>query len=232
MSEDAHNSDNDPVDPTVCCIFGCMEPSTVYLDNNWYCDFHGKEYETSRDTCAEPGCGEAGVVSSSNTHAKFCITHAWKQDRTVDDNGLSHPGPAESSPKIPMVPTVPTVYINYVEPKKFLEDEGTRFRHIADFQEYISSGIEAVTNSIKKYKNENDLIRLVKLEACLKFVEIYMETLSGFDNKKWDLNNLLDKCVPSRDVLSQIKADKEHEIARGKAEHERNKTKDKESGSR
>ena len=92
MSEDAHESYNPDIDPTVCCIFGCGDPSTMFLDSHWYCDLHGKEYERDR-SCAEPGCTETGVISSSKTTAKFCVNHAWKQDRTVDEHGLNHPEP-------------------------------------------------------------------------------------------------------------------------------------------
>ena len=213
MSEDANYDDLNG--PTVCCIYACGEPSTVYLDSHWYCTQHGNEYETSRPkTCAEPGCEEAGVISSSNTTAKFCINHAWKQDRSVDENGLSHP--TENTPRL-----VATI-VSPLKPQS-LEDLGTRWRHIADFQDYIADGLDAVTQILNKYpKPENipaiDAARKKGLESALALIEVYQMKMAKFEQKKWDLNNVLDKCVPSREVLAQIKADKEHERARQIAE--------------
>jgi hypothetical protein len=104
-----------------------------------------------------------------------------------------------------------------------LEDLGTRWRHIADFQDYIADGLDAVTQILNKYpKPENipaiDAARKKGLESALALIEVYQMKMAKFEQKKWDLNNVLDKCVPSREVLAQIKADKEHERARQIAE--------------
>jgi hypothetical protein len=219
MSEDCHPSDNNPdIDPTVCCIFGCGDPSTVCLDSNWYCDTHGKEYERDRDrSCAEPGCTETGVISSSNTTAKFCVNHAWKQDRTVDEHGLNHPEPKTEE-------NLGKEIIKYVSPvKKSLEDVLTRWQALADFQDYIANGLDVMTTTLANYDNPAnipavDAARKKGLEHALKLIEVYQMQMAGFEQKKWDLNNILDKCVPSRDTLALIKAEKEHEMERQRVE--------------
>ena len=216
MSEDA--SYDDLNDPTVCCIFGCGDSSKVCLDSHWYCDLHGKEYERDRDrSCAEPGCTETGVISSSNTTAKFCVNHAWKQDRTVDEHGLNHPEPKTEE-------NLGKEIIKYVSPvKKSLEDVLTRWQSLADFQDYIANGLDVITTTLAKYDNPAnipavDAARKKGLEHALKLIEVYQMQMAGFEQKKWDLNNLLDKCVPPRDTLALIKAEKEHEAARHRVE--------------
>jgi hypothetical protein len=208
MSEDAHNSNNDPdIDPTVCCIFGCNEPSTVMLDDHWYCDPHGKEYLSSREpniyrTCQEPRCLNEGRIRQQSTGKYFCTDHAWSADRTPEE-GLAHPK-TESAPI-----------------KKSLEDVGTRWRHIADFQDYLADGLQAVTTTLQRYDNSIDAERKKTLEGALKLIEAYQMQMAGYESKKWDLNNILDKCVPSRETIAEIREIKEHEAERAKLEKKR-----------
>jgi hypothetical protein len=72
------------------------------------------------------------------------------------------------------------------------------------------------------------------LEKALELVEVYQMKLAEYESKKWDLyNKVLDKCVPSREVIAQIKADKEHEAAKRKIEHEqKEKSEEKSDGTR
>ena len=94
----------------------------------------------------------------------------------------------------------------YVPPvKKSLDDEGTRFQHVSDFIDYLNDGLEAVTNSLTRYTNATDILRKENLESALKLAHVYRNQLANMDGQKWDLNNLLDKCVPERGVLEGIR---------------------------
>ncbi len=242
MSEDVHNSDNDP---TVCCIFECGDPSTVCLDGRWYCDKHGKEYEIERRAdgtgndmyhlCQRTGCENRGLVQNLGTGNWYCIDHAYAADRT-DEYGLSHPdNPTQYTATGEVQTEIQKRDAKYAIPaKKKLEDEGTRYQHIADFQDYLADGLQATINSLSRYNNESDILRKLYLEKALELVEVYQMKLAEYESKKWDLyNKVLDKCVPSREVIAQIKADKEHEAAKRKIEHEqKEKSEEKSDGTR
>lgn len=174
--------------------------------------------------CSVQGCGEAGPVKQRATGKFFCINHAYAADRideAVDEYGLSHPeNPTEdSTPKKIVLVERPPV-------KKSLEDIGTRWQFLADFQDHIADGIHAVNLSLQRYDNPNDVLRKRNLEMSLRLVEVYQMQMAGYEQKKWDLNSMLDKCAPSREVLAQIRAEKEHEVARRQVEHERKRKTD------
>jgi len=99
---------------------------------------------------------------------------------------------------------------NYDIPRnKFLlTDVGTRFQHLADFQDHLAEGLDVVTTTLKKYPNDNDAARKKNLEMCLKFLAIYQQQLAQMEQSKWDLNNLLDKCVPERGVLEGVRRER------------------------
>ena len=135
----------------------------------------------------------------------------------MDEHGLNHP---ESKTEENLGKEI----IKYVSPvKKSLEDVLTRWQALADFQDYIANGLDAITTTLAKYDNPAnipavDAARKKGLEHALKLIEVYQMQMAGFEQKKWDLNNLLDKCVPSKDTLALIKAEKEHEAARQRVE--------------
>src|ERR1035437_7099972 len=57
--------------------------------------------------------------------------------------------------------------------KKTLDDMGTRFGHLADFQDYLSDGLVVVGNSLARYKNESDVERQKSLEAAVALLKVY-----------------------------------------------------------
>ncbi len=89
--------------------------------------------------------------------------------------------------------------------KKLLTDTGTRFAHISDLIEYLEEGLLAVENSLQRYANEKDSRRRDRLTATIALVHIYQESMANMDGYKWDLNNMLDRCVPERGVLEEIR---------------------------
>jgi hypothetical protein len=89
--------------------------------------------------------------------------------------------------------------------KKLLTDAGTRFNHINDLLDYLNDGLVAVENSLERYENAKDHTRRKKLIDALSLVRLYQEHLANMDGYKWDLNNMLDKCVPERGVLEGIR---------------------------
>jgi hypothetical protein len=98
----------------------------------------------------------------------------------------------------------------YVPPakKKKLEDVGTRFDHINDFSEYLEAGLTAVTNTLALYPNTKDMLRKANLEAAIILLKVYRDNLADRDATKWEFNNMLDRCVPPRGVLEQIRKDR------------------------
>src|ERR1035438_7064555 len=89
----------------------------------------------------------------------------------------------------------------YVAPvKKLLSDVGTRLDHINDLIDYLDEGLIAVTHSLERYANENDLSRKKRLESSLTFVGIYRDQLANVVGQKWNFNKVLDDCVPELDV--------------------------------
>ena len=135
----------------------------------------------------------------------------------MDEHGLNHP---ESKTEENLGKEI----IKYVSPvKKSLEDVLTRWQALADFQDYIANGLDVITTTLAKYDNPAnipavDAARKKGLEHALKLIEVYQMQMAGFEQKKWDLNNLLDKCVPSRETRALIKAEKEHEWERQRIE--------------
>ena len=100
---------------------------------------------------------------------------------------------------------------------KMMNDLGTRFRHIADFQEYLSEGLVAVTHSLGRYKNDSDLDRQKSLESALKLLNAYQNNLAEYDRQKFDFNQMLDECAPSKKVIDEIKSDRAAAAERAKA---------------
>jgi hypothetical protein len=92
--------------------------------------------------------------------------------------------------------------------KKTLDDTGTRFGHLADFQDYLSDGLVVVTNSLERYANDTDKERKKSLESSLTLLKNYLNTLAQYEQQKWKFNALLDANVPTRMVLDAIKSDK------------------------
>ena len=185
-----------------CCIFDCGELGDKHDDNdNWYCATHWKQYREASKMCSVEGCLEDASVTDSETGKVYCAEHIWKSSRPAEvtegtehldeKHGVTHPVGAVRE---------------YVEPtKRKPEDVGTRFQHLADFQDYLSDGLLAVTNSLDRYKNDSDEVRKKNLESTLKLLSVYQERLADLDEKKWDLNNMLDKCAPARGVLESIR---------------------------
>jgi hypothetical protein len=89
--------------------------------------------------------------------------------------------------------------------KKSLTDVGTRFIHLGDLLDYLNDGLVAVENSLERYDNVKDTQRKKRLEGAVSLVNIYRDQMANIDGHKWDLNNLLDKCVPGRGVLEGIR---------------------------
>lgn len=94
----------------------------------------------------------------------------------------------------------------YIPPeKRSLTDTGTRYEHLGDLLDYLNDGLVAVKYSISRYTNANDDRRKIRLEAAISLVNIYRDQLANIDGQKWNLNNMLDKCVPERGVLEGIR---------------------------
>jgi len=89
--------------------------------------------------------------------------------------------------------------------KKLLTDTGTRFVHLGDLLDYLNDGLVAVTNTLEKYASEKDALRKKRLEGAISLINIYRDQLSNIDGYKWDLNKVLDQCVPERGVLESIR---------------------------
>src|ERR1019366_3043450 len=81
--------------------------------------------------------------------------------------------------------------------QKKLEDQGTRFRHLADLQDFIGDGLFSVENSSYRNTKEN-LIRKNFLGGILSFVTAYQELLAldkngrNYGAQKFELNRLID----------------------------------------
>lgn len=97
--------------------------------------------------------------------------------------------------------------------RKKLEDRGTRFEHLADFQDYVGEGLLAVTNSFRTYKNDSDKIKLVQMESVMRFIQKYQELLAldkdgrNYSGQQFDMNRLLDANVPTKEVLAAIRTE-------------------------
>jgi hypothetical protein len=97
----------------------------------------------------------------------------------------------------------------YIPPnKRLLTDAGTRFEHISDLLEYLNDGLVAVNFSLSRYTSANDDQRKVKLEGAIALVNVYRDQLANLDGNKWNLNSLLDKCVPEKGVLEGIRRER------------------------
>jgi hypothetical protein len=94
----------------------------------------------------------------------------------------------------------------YIPPeKRSLTDTGTRYEHFGDLLDYLNDGLVAVNYSISRYTSANDDQRKIRLEAAISLVNIYRDQIANIDGQKWNLNNMLDKCVPERGVLEGIR---------------------------
>jgi hypothetical protein len=89
--------------------------------------------------------------------------------------------------------------------KKLLTDVGTRFLHVGDLLDYLNGGLIAVENSLERFENGKDRERKKRLEGAISLINVYRDQIANIDGHKWDLNNLLDKCVPERGVLEGIR---------------------------
>ena len=133
----------------------------------------------------------------------------WDEDAQQYIEGSRY-GPTRRGPKM----------VEYVQTSvKTMNDQGTRFIHLAEFQDYLSDGLVAVTNSLTRYANGADIARQKSLEAALELLKIYQYSLSGYDRKKFDFNQMLDANVPSKAVLDEIKKER----AAAKADAQENK---------
>ena len=97
----------------------------------------------------------------------------------------------------------------YVPPvKKLLTDVGTRFDHINDLLDYLKEGLTAVIESIKRYDNDNDVLRKKRLENSITYAEIYRDHLANVSGQQFEFNTVLDTCVPARGVLEAIRKER------------------------
>lgn len=97
----------------------------------------------------------------------------------------------------------------YVSPaRKSLEDVGTRFNHVNDLYDWLGDGLVAVTNSITRYNNEQDVVRKKKLEDCLLYLGIYRDQMAGIDGHQYAFNDMLDRCIPEPGVLAAIRKER------------------------
>ncbi len=99
--------------------------------------------------------------------------------------------------------------------KKMLTDIGTRFNHLNDLLDYLDEGVIAVTNSLKRYKNESDETRLKRLESAIILIQIYQSQMANWDNEKWSFNKMLDNCVPELGVLESIRKERVEKLKIG-----------------
>src|SRR5271166_5499319 len=89
--------------------------------------------------------------------------------------------------------------------KKSMDDTGTRFQFLSDFQDYLSDGLLAVNNSLARYNNDTDAVRKKSLESALSLLNAYQERLSGMERDGYALNNLLDSCAPDKKIIAAIR---------------------------
>lgn len=94
-----------------------------------------------------------------------------------------------------------------VPSKKDLMDTGTRFQHLADFQDYLADGLQAVNCSLARYSNDTDEVRKRNLESAMKLLSIYQNNLAEMDKNKWDFNRMLDENAPTKEALNAIRID-------------------------
>ena len=151
--------------------------------------------------CCIPDCKEEGMVFQMATGRWYCIDHAWSDDRVNEDGTVS-----ETTEVKPEAKTVDEKYS--IPEKKSLNDVGSRFMHLAELQDYFEDGLIAVCMSLSRYQNDIDLKRKVRLEGAILLLKIYEEQLAGYATQKWAFNKLLDECVPTKEALSAIKADR------------------------
>jgi len=102
--------------------------------------------------------------------------------------------------------------------KKLLTDAGTRFEHLNDLLDHLNDGLLAVENSLERYENTKDTQRRKRLIDALSLIRSYQEKLANMDGFKWDLNNMLDKCVPERGVLEGIRKARVEALKAGPAQ--------------
>jgi hypothetical protein len=96
--------------------------------------------------------------------------------------------------------------------QKKLEDQGTRFRHLADLQDFIGDGLFSVENSAYRNTQQN-LIRKNFLGGILSFITAYQESLAldkhgrNYGQQKFDQNRLIDANVPTKAALDAMRLD-------------------------
>jgi hypothetical protein len=106
----------------------------------------------------------------------------------------------------------------YIPPMpKLLTDTGTRFDHVNDLMGYLNDGLIAVDNSLERFENVKDRQRRKRLVDAISLIHSYQEKLANMDAFKWDLNNMLDKCVPERGVLEGIRKARIETLSRASA---------------
>ncbi len=97
--------------------------------------------------------------------------------------------------------------------RKKLEDQGSRFQHLADFQDYIGDGLLVVNNSFRSHANAADKMRGAQLEIVLRFTTAYQESLAldktgrNYTAQKFDINRLIDSNQPSKETLATIRTE-------------------------
>ena len=100
-----------------------------------------------------------------------------------------------------------------------LEDIGTRFQHLADFQEYVAMGVDVVEKSLARHDNEADVNKKRGLEAAMVYLQAYQEQLANYDGLKWKLHEVLDSCPPDENIIEEIRSARIQKFkAEGKAE--------------
>ncbi len=97
--------------------------------------------------------------------------------------------------------------------KKKLEDEGTRFEHLGDFQDYIGTGLFVMTNLVKTNNHPDYRLRKMQLETVLRTINEYQESLAldkngrNYAGQRFDQNRLIDANQPTKEILAAIRAE-------------------------
>lgn len=131
----------------------------------------------------------------------------YNPDTRQYEEGTSE-GPAQPKPEPKQEKFKMAEYDGTNVVPKMMNDLGTRFHHLADLQDYLTDGLIAVTNSLARYANDADQKRKEGLEGAIKLLNVYQNTLAQYDRQKFEFNQTLDECAPSKAVLDAIKSDR------------------------
>ena len=207
---------------TNCSVKDCKRTGS-YSDKqgNLHCKDCWEKYRNTTKMCDYSGCLETGLLTDAITQKSFCADHIWRSNRNDGAAVISTEMAAEAAVPETEIDSehglthMPGVAKFIPAAERKLDDVCTRYQVLSDLLDYLGDGLLAVTNSLVRYKNDFDYTRQRNLEGSIKLVQVYMERLGEMDRGKWEMNKVLDQCVPAKDVLEAIRKERIDRLGTG-----------------